>query len=118
MRILYLVPDAGFFWSHRRNLAAAARDAGAEVVVATPPGPAADLITAAGFRHRPVRIAQSLAPHAMAGILDAVIRGGECALDEALDYETKTFALCCSTADMREGTSAFLERRKAVFSGN
>ncbi len=58
------------------------------------------------------------APHAMAGILDAVIRGGECALDEALDYETKTFALCCSTADMREGTSAFLERRKAVFSGS
>ncbi len=57
------------------------------------------------------------APHAMAGILDAVIRGGECPLDEALDYETKAFALCCSTADMREGTAAFLERRKPVFSG-
>ncbi len=57
------------------------------------------------------------APHALAGILDAVIRGGECALDEGLDYETKAFALCCSTEDMREGTRAFLERRKPVFSG-
>jgi enoyl-CoA hydratase len=57
------------------------------------------------------------APHALGGILDAVVRGGECPLDEALDYETKAFALCCSTNDMREGTRAFLERRKAVFSG-
>ncbi|MBN8481616.1 MAG: enoyl-CoA hydratase/isomerase family protein [Xanthomonadales bacterium] len=57
------------------------------------------------------------APHALAGILDAVVRGGECALDEGLDYESKAFALCCSTADMREGTRAFLERRKAVFTG-
>ena len=58
------------------------------------------------------------APHALGGILDAVVRGGECPLDEALDYETKAFALCCSTNDMREGTRAFLERRKAVFSGS
>ncbi|MBX3692503.1 enoyl-CoA hydratase-related protein [Dokdonella sp.] len=57
------------------------------------------------------------APHALAGILDAVVRGGECPLDEGLDYETKAFALCCSTADMREGTSAFLERRKPAFTG-
>lgn len=57
------------------------------------------------------------APHALGGILDAVLRGGECPLDEALDYETKAFAMCSSTADMREGTRAFLERRKAVFTG-
>ena len=57
------------------------------------------------------------APHALGGILDAVVRGGECPLDEALDYETKAFAVCCSTDDMREGTRAFLERRKAVFTG-
>lgn len=57
------------------------------------------------------------APHALAGILDAVLLGGECGLDVGLDYETNAFALCCATADMREGTKAFLERRKAVFSG-
>ncbi|MFO1515759.1 MAG: enoyl-CoA hydratase-related protein [Lysobacterales bacterium] len=57
------------------------------------------------------------APHALAGILDTVVLGEDMALDQALDYETARFALCCSTADMREGTRAFLERRKAQFRG-
>jgi enoyl-CoA hydratase len=57
------------------------------------------------------------APVALAGILDAVLEGGECALDQGLDYEAQTFATCFSTEDMREGTRAFLERRKASFSG-
>ncbi|MEO8803943.1 MAG: enoyl-CoA hydratase-related protein [Rudaea sp.] len=57
------------------------------------------------------------APHALAGVLDAVLIGGECAIDAGLDYETQAFALCCATADMREGTRAFLERRKPAFSG-
>ena len=57
------------------------------------------------------------APHALAGIIDAINAGGESGIDVGLDYETKAFALCCATADMREGTAAFLERRKAVFSG-
>ena len=57
------------------------------------------------------------APIALAGILDAVLVGGECALDQGLDYEAQTFATCFATEDMREGTKAFLERRKASFSG-
>lgn len=57
------------------------------------------------------------APIALAGILDAVLEGGECALDQGLDYEAQTFAMCFATEDMREGTKAFLERRKASFSG-
>ena len=57
------------------------------------------------------------APIALAGILDAVLTGGECALDQGLDYEARTFATCFATEDMREGTKAFLERRKASFSG-
>lgn len=57
------------------------------------------------------------APHALRGILDAVLIGGENAIDAGLDYETQVFALCCATADMREGTSAFLERRKPAFTG-
>ncbi len=57
------------------------------------------------------------APHALAGVLDAILTGGECGIDAGLDYETQAFALCCATADMREGTSAFLQRRKPKFSG-
>jgi enoyl-CoA hydratase len=57
------------------------------------------------------------APHALAGILDAVLVGGECGAEEGMDYESKAFALCCTTADMREGTRAFLERRKPEFTG-
>lgn len=57
------------------------------------------------------------APHALAGILNAIVIGGDSSIDIGLDYETQAFALCCATADMREGTSAFLERRKPAFSG-
>jgi len=57
------------------------------------------------------------APLALRGILDAVLIGGECPLPMALDYETQCFAVCASSEDMREGTRAFLERRKAEFHG-
>jgi enoyl-CoA hydratase len=57
------------------------------------------------------------APLAAAGILDAVLQGGETALDQGLEFETQGFALMFSTEDMREGTSAFLEKRKAAFKG-
>ena len=57
------------------------------------------------------------APLALAGVIDALNLGGESALDVGLDYETQAFALCCASADMREGTSAFLEKRKPAFSG-
>jgi len=56
------------------------------------------------------------APLAAAGILDAVLQGGETALDQGLEFETQGFALAFSTEDMREGTTAFLEKRKAKFS--
>ncbi|MGB0133307.1 enoyl-CoA hydratase/isomerase family protein [Dokdonella sp.] len=62
------------------------------------------------------RLAAS-APNALAGILDAVLVGGECSAAEGMDFESKAFALCFSTDDMREGTTAFLEKRKPVFSG-
>ncbi|MEP6880695.1 MAG: enoyl-CoA hydratase-related protein [Dokdonella sp.] len=57
------------------------------------------------------------APHALASILDAILVGGECNATEGMDYESKAFALCFTTADMREGTRAFLERRKPAFTG-
>ena len=57
------------------------------------------------------------APLAAAGILDAILQGGETALDQGLEFETQAFALAFSTEDMREGTTAFLEKRKAEFKG-
>ena len=57
------------------------------------------------------------APLAAAGILDAVLQGGETGIDQGLEFETQGFALAFSTEDMREGTSAFLEKRKAEFRG-
>ncbi|TAM60071.1 MAG: enoyl-CoA hydratase, partial [Rhodanobacter sp.] len=48
------------------------------------------------------------APLAAAGILDAVLSGGETAIDQGLEFETQAFALAFSTEDMREGTTAFL----------
>jgi enoyl-CoA hydratase len=59
----------------------------------------------------------SAAPQAMRGILDAILIGGEAGLEAGLEYETQAFAVAFSTEDMKEGTSAFLERRKAQFKG-
>ena len=57
------------------------------------------------------------APLAAAGILDAVLQGGETSIDQGPEFETQGFALAFSTEDMREGTTAFLEKRKAEFKG-
>jgi len=57
------------------------------------------------------------APQALRGVLDAVLLGGEAAIDTGLDYETQGFALAFSTDDMKEGTGAFLGKRKPVFHG-
>ena len=59
----------------------------------------------------------ALAPQAVRGIIDTIAHGGECALDQGLDYETQVFAMLASSQDMREGTSAFLEKRRPSFSG-
>jgi len=57
------------------------------------------------------------APQALRGVLDAVLIGGESALDVGLAFETQVFALTFSTEDKKEGTEAFLARRKPVFTG-
>lgn len=55
------------------------------------------------------------APLALRGVLDAVVLGGECGLEEGLQFETAQFALLFASEDMREGTAAFLEKRKPQF---
>ena len=57
-------------------------------------------------------------PVALSRAIDAVIVGGEMAQAEALRFEASLFGLCFATADMREGTRAFLEKRKPEFDGN
>ena len=62
------------------------------------------------------RLAAS-APLALRGMLDCVNVGGECGIEEGLEYEAAQFGLVFSTEDMREGTSAFLDKRKPAFTG-
>ena len=56
-------------------------------------------------------------PLAQARALDAVLSGGEVALADALRLEASLFGLCFASDDMREGTRAFLEKRKPRFPG-
>jgi len=58
------------------------------------------------------------APVAVRYILDAVNRGLETSFDEGEFLEATLFGLIASTADMREGTRAFLEKRKPTFTGS
>jgi len=59
----------------------------------------------------------SSAPIALNMTIDAINKGLECSLPDALDYEVKAFGICCASEDKNEGTSAFLEKRKAKFQG-
>ena len=59
----------------------------------------------------------SKAPIAVRYILEAVSGGLEMSFADAQDYEATLFGLVSTTDDMREGTRAFLEKRKAAFQG-
>jgi len=59
----------------------------------------------------------SKAPVAVRYILDAVNSGLQMPLAEAELFEATLFGLVAATEDMREGTKAFLEKRKAEFRG-
>jgi enoyl-CoA hydratase len=76
--------------------------------------PAARLLAQAEDLAR--EIAQ-LAPLAIRACLEAVNQGIQLPLQEGLALETKLFASLFDTDDVREGTSAFLEKRSPVFKG-
>lgn len=78
------------------------------------------VVPAAELEAETMKVAEQLAnaaPLALRGMLDCINIGGECTLAEGLEYESAQFGLVFSTDDMREGTQAFLERRKPVFRG-
>jgi enoyl-CoA hydratase len=59
----------------------------------------------------------SQGPLAVRACLEAVDAGLEMGVDQALLLEANYFGLLSATEDMREGTKAFLEKRKPVFKG-
>ncbi|HET8637822.1 MAG TPA: enoyl-CoA hydratase-related protein [Acidobacteriaceae bacterium] len=75
--------------------------------------PAAELMTRA--RELASAIA-SMAPIAVRQCLAAVRDGYDLPLNEALAHEAALFGICCGTADKAEGTRAFMEKRKPVWS--
>ena len=54
---------------------------------------------------------------AVALCIEAVDRGLDMGLDDGLAFEANAFGLLASTADMREGMTAFLEKRAPAFTG-
>jgi len=59
-------------------------------------------------RHSPVAVAASLR---------AVTRGINVPIDEGLAIEAMQFRICAASADAREGTQAFLDKREPAFTG-
>jgi enoyl-CoA hydratase len=57
------------------------------------------------------------APLALAQCIDVVNRGADITIEEAVALEAAAFGLLAASEDMREGTSAFLEKRAAAFAG-
>jgi len=76
--------------------------------------PAAELITRAEAILKRIF---SNAPVAVKYSLEAVNKGMETRQAEGLSLEASLFGLCAGTEDKKEGTSAFLEKRKPQFQG-
>jgi enoyl-CoA hydratase len=76
--------------------------------------PAAQLLTEAKAL---AQLLAGKAPVAARYILDAVAGGLEMSFSDAQTYEATLFGLVATTDDMREGTRAFLEKRKPTFTG-
>ena len=57
------------------------------------------------------------APLALALVMETVDAGLDAGIEEGLRLEAAAFGLCAATGDCREGTRAFLEKRKPAFAG-
>ncbi len=59
----------------------------------------------------------TMAPLAIAGVMEVIDHGYDLPLQEALHLEAIHFAKVCATQDKKEGVDAFLAKRNAVFKG-
>lgn len=78
------------------------------------------VVTGANLMGEARKLAQTLAakaPIAVRYIIDAVNKGLQMPLPDAQVFEATLFGLVSTTEDMREGTKAFLDKRKAEFKG-
>ena len=78
------------------------------------------VVTGANLMGEARKLAHTLAakaPIAVRYIIDAVNNGLQMSFREAQVHEATLFGLVSSTDDMREGTRAFLEKRKPEFKG-
>jgi enoyl-CoA hydratase len=78
------------------------------------------VVPAEALRAEAMGMARSLAakpPAAVRYILKAVHEGADLTLEAAQALEASLFGLAAATADMKEGTAAFLEKRKPTFGG-
>ena len=78
------------------------------------------VVTGANLMGEARKAAQALAakaPIAVRYIIDAVNKGLQMPLPDAQVFEATLFGLVAATEDMREGTKAFLEKRKPEFKG-
>ncbi len=76
--------------------------------------PAADLMNES--RALAVELAAK-APLALRYAMEAVNNGLEMPFADACQFEAALFGMAAATEDMKEGTRAFLEKRKAEFKG-
>ncbi len=56
-------------------------------------------------------------PLAVRYCIEAINSGLDMPLQEATRLEASLFSLCCATQDMKEGTRAFIEKKKPQFKG-
>ncbi|MFN7973325.1 MAG: enoyl-CoA hydratase-related protein [Acidobacteriota bacterium] len=76
--------------------------------------PQADLLAES---EKLARIIMSRGPLAVRYAMEAVQTGMDGSFEDGCFVEASLFALLTTTSDMKEGTAAFLEKRKASFSG-
>jgi enoyl-CoA hydratase len=79
-----------------------------------------EIVPAAELIARAEAILQQIfanAPVAVKYALEAVNKGSETSQSEGLALEASLFGLCSGTNDKREGTQAFLEKRRPQFQG-
>ncbi|TKJ28232.1 enoyl-CoA hydratase [bacterium (candidate division B38) B3_B38] len=62
-------------------------------------------------------VIMSKGPIAVRLAMVAINQGLQMSLQQGLQMEASLFGLTCATEDMKEGTSAFLEKRKPAFKG-